>query len=91
MPTFNWVFENQPMVSGILTQLSSRKQFGSRRKRSLKREGGSYLYIHLYYRSVDLIIEMLRLYCCTLLCDESLIKISDEEDYLIIKNCRQTS
>ena len=52
MPTLNLVIKNQPMVSVILTQLSSRKQFGSRRKRSMKREGGSYLYIHLYYKSV---------------------------------------
>ena len=41
------------MVSGILTQSSSRKQFASRRKRSWKREGGSYL----YYRSVVVIVQ----------------------------------
>ena len=53
MPTLNWVVENQPKVSGILTQPSSRKQFAGRRKGSLENgEGGSYLYIHLYYRSV---------------------------------------
>ena len=39
VPTLNWVMENQPMVSIILTQLSSRKQFGSRRKMSLKKRG----------------------------------------------------
>ena len=35
MLTFNWVFEYQPIASGILTQLQkSRKQFTSRQKRS---------------------------------------------------------
>ena len=55
VPTLNWVFENQAMVTGILTQPSSLKQFDSRRERSLKKGGGSYLHIiiHLYYRSVD--------------------------------------
>ena len=52
MPTLNWVFENQPIVTGILTEPSSRKQFASRRKIYWKRGGGSYLYIHLYYRYV---------------------------------------
>ena len=50
MPTLNWVFENQPIVLGTLIQPSNRKQFASRRKRSLKRGAGSYLFIHLYYR-----------------------------------------
>ena len=31
------------MVSGILTQPSRRKEFANRQKRSLKKEGGSYL------------------------------------------------
>ena len=39
MPTLNFVFDNQLILSGILTQLSSRKQFASRRKRSLEKEG----------------------------------------------------
>ena len=39
--TLNRVFENQPILSGILTQLSSRKQFASRRKRSLEKGGRS--------------------------------------------------
>ena len=33
VPTLNWVFENQPMVTRILIQPSSRKQFASRRKK----------------------------------------------------------
>ena len=40
-------------MSGILTQPSSRKQFARRRKRSLRKGAGSYLYINLYYRSVN--------------------------------------
>ena len=54
MRPLKWVFENQPIVSGISTQPSSRKQFATRLKRSLKKgwEGGKYVYIHLYYRSV---------------------------------------
>ena len=49
MPTLNWVNENHPMVLEILTHPSSRKQFGSGRKKGHgKRKGGSYLYIHLY-------------------------------------------
>ena len=39
VPALNWVIENQPMVSDILTQPSSRKQFGIRRKRSFKKGG----------------------------------------------------
>ena len=50
--TFNWVFKNQPMVMGILTQPSSRKQFAGIRKMSLKMEVGSYLYIRLFYISI---------------------------------------
>ena len=50
--TLNWVFENQPMVSGILTQSSSRNNLLADEKGHWKRWGGSYLYIHLYYRSV---------------------------------------
>ena len=49
VPTLNFVFENQPIVSGILTQPSRRKQFASRRK------GGQVVIcitIHLYYRFV---------------------------------------
>ena len=53
VPTLNWVFEIKSLVSGILTQLSSRKQFASRRKRPLEKGGR---YIHLYYRSVTLIV-----------------------------------
>ena len=49
--TLNWVFENQQIVSGILTQPISRKQYAIKRKGSLKKGSGSYLYIHLYYRS----------------------------------------
>ena len=51
VPTLNWVFENQPKETGILTQPSRRNQFASRRKRSLKNGGDSYnyLYVHLYY------------------------------------------
>ena len=51
--TLNWVFENQLLVSGILTQSSRRKQFASRRKRLSEKGVGSYLYnyIHLYFRS----------------------------------------
>ena len=52
MTTLNWVFDNQPIVSGILSQPNSRKKVASRRKRSLEKGAGGYLYIHLYYRSV---------------------------------------
>ena len=54
MPTLNWVFENQPMVLEILTQASGRKQFVSRRGRSLEKGGGSNLYLHPYYRSLPI-------------------------------------
>ena len=40
MPTLNWVFENHLMVTGIVTQPSSRKQFASRRKKNLKSKQG---------------------------------------------------
>ena len=50
VPTLDWVIENQPIMSGILTQSSSRKQFANRRKRSLKK--GWSICIYLYYRSV---------------------------------------
>ena len=39
VPTHNRVLEDQPMVSGILTQPSSRKQFASRQKRFLEKGG----------------------------------------------------
>ena len=56
------------MVSVILTQPSSIKQFGSNlanEKGHWKRKGGSYLYIHLYYRSVTLISLMFDLITST--------------------------
>ena len=37
VPTLDWVFKNQPMVSGILIHSCSGKQFASRRKRSLEK------------------------------------------------------
>ena len=52
MPTLNWVFKNQPIMSGILTQLSSKKQLPANEKDHWKSEANNYLYIHLYYRSV---------------------------------------
>ncbi len=51
VPTFSLVLENQQIVLRTLTQPSSTKQFASRRKRSMKKGGGSYMYIHQYYRS----------------------------------------
>ena len=53
MPTLNWVIENPPMLSGILTQPSRSKLLANRRKRPLNKGGRqlSYIYIHLYYRS----------------------------------------
>ena len=60
MPIFNWVFENQRIASGILTLKSpqkSRKQFASRRKRSLIKEAGSCLVIHSYYKFMGLIVK----------------------------------
>ena len=45
-------------MSGILTHPSSRKQFSSRRKGSLKNGASSYLYIHLYCRSVHVRTEL---------------------------------
>ena len=54
VPTLNWVFENQLMVSGILTLPSSRKQFASRRKRTLKKEG-RYLSVYIYIYTMDLL------------------------------------
>ena len=63
MPALNWV-GNQPIVSEILTKPSSRKQFAGNEKGPWKRGAGSYLFIHLHYRSVtDILvtnIEMLR-------------------------------
>ena len=53
MPTLNWVFGNQLVVSGILTQLCSRKQLARRCKMSLKRGAGSYLY-NIYIYTIDL-------------------------------------
>ena len=57
MPTFNWVFENQPIALGILTQLSRykkrRKQLASRRKRSTTLDPGSFLdYRSLFYHGI---------------------------------------
>ena len=52
VPTFSWVFEKQLIVSGILTEPSSRKQFASRRKRPWKTRAGHYQYIQIFYRSV---------------------------------------
>ena len=53
MTALKWFSENQPIVSGLLEQPGSRIQFASNEKGPWKRGAGSYLYIHLYYRSVD--------------------------------------
>ena len=55
----NCVFENQPIVSGILAQLSRlivENNLIADKKGSWKMEEGSYLYIHLnmFYRSVHI-------------------------------------
>ena len=49
MPTLNWVVENQPIVTGILTQPSSRKQFTSRRNMSLNK----IVYVFLFVRVIE--------------------------------------
>ena len=41
------IFENQQTVLGILTQPGSRKQFASRRKRSLEK-GGMWLSVYTF-------------------------------------------
>ena len=47
MPTFNWVFENQPIESGMLIQLQkSKKQFANRRKRNTRFSMLSGLFIY---------------------------------------------
>ena len=46
MPTLNWVFKNQLMVSRILTQQVAENNLLADEKGHWKREGGSYLYIH---------------------------------------------
>ena len=55
MPTLNWVVENQAMVTRILTQLSSKKQFASRRKKVIEKGGGSYMYIQVYYGPISVL------------------------------------
>ena len=51
--TLNWVFENQPIVSGILIEPSNRKQFASRRKLPL---GKGVICIYIY--TIDLLVSM---------------------------------
>ena len=53
--TFNWVFKNQPMVMGKLTQPSSRNQFARRQKCSLKRVGEVVIYVYIY--TIDLLFK----------------------------------
>ena len=52
MPTLNWVFEKQPIVSGILTNLVSENNLEADEKGHWKREAGSNLCIH-----IDLLIK----------------------------------
>ena len=54
VPTRNWVFENQLMVTGILTVASSRKQFASSRKKVI--EKGEELVILKYIFTIDLLV-----------------------------------
>ena len=56
VPTLNWVFENQPIMSGILTQPSGRKLFASRRKRSLEKGG---VVICIYNYTIDMLFQLL--------------------------------
>ena len=49
--TLNWFFENSPIVSGILTQVAENNLMADE-KVPWNRGAGSYLYKHLYYRSV---------------------------------------
>ena len=58
MPNLNWVFENQPIVLGILTQPRSRKNLLADEKGSWKRGAGIYLYKHLYYKSIELLLSI---------------------------------
>ena len=51
MPTLNCAFENKPIVSGISTQPVAENNLLADEKDSWKEGSGSYLYIHLYYRS----------------------------------------
>ena len=54
--TFNWVFENQPMASEILTQLSRYKRaeinFIADEKSPYHGDPGSYLVMHLYCKFI---------------------------------------
>ena len=60
MLTLNWVFEIQPIVSGILTRQVAENNVLADEKGPWKSAAVSHLYTHLYYRSVRLTNEKAR-------------------------------
>ena len=56
LPTLDTVFDNQPIVSEILTHPSSRNNLLADEKGAWKRGADSYLYKYLYNRSVTELI-----------------------------------